>query len=685
MARANPAGYQKIYEEGASRRTPPMRTSGMVAWMRDNLFKTWTDTILTLVGAFIIFQLVYGTLSWVIEQANWFAITRNLGLFMMGALLADDGAVVRLNIMVILLAIGIGFSIAAWARVSRRGWFIVAVIAALWLIIPVVITSTTTLPPSVVSTGDVSIQAGSLTERPIGEIAFIAKAGESVSIRVADYAVNDNALADISAFTDRATDATIAAARQHKTDLARMATVEALLEDTSLLATQRAPLESELATLQQRTSQSVVERFSINQAPVAVSVINDADDSVLASGMLSLGDAPLTLTLPTDGWYRLEKTIQGEGLVLLETRGLFPLIERQINRPMIGVDGNVIVAANGNPRLQTVTQYVRLIDDLIVEDAAPQIDDIDVSRMMVVDYRYAGIRPFTDYLSLHLGPFLSRSGALLVPLLALVALGYAIGQAVDRFIPATPPNAKWSRRSATWMWMIMPIIIFVLVASTDVTRWGGLFLTFMLTAVGIVASFPIGVMLALGRRADHLPIIKYFCITFIEVVRGVPLITVLFLASLALPLVSPSLRTVPGAVRAMVAITLFSAAYLAENVRGGLQSIPPGQMEAAKAVGMNPAQVTLFITLPQALRAVIPALVGQCISLFKDTSLVAIINLLDITRTADSIVAQPEYIGLRRETYIFISIIYFVISYAMAFISRRIEKSGSGAAGKIQL
>lgn len=207
----------------------------------------------------------------------------------------------------------------------------------------------------------------------------------------------------------------------------------------------------------------------------------------------------------------------------------------------------------------------------------------------------------------------------------------------------------------------------------------------MLTVVGIVASFPIGVALALGRRADGLPAIKYFCVTFIEVVRGVPLITVLFLASLALPLVNPALATVPQAVRAMVAITLFSAAYLAENVRGGLQSVPPGQVEAAKALGMNPVQITTRITLPQALRAVIPALVGQFISLFKDTSLVAIVGLLDLTKNADNVVAQPEYIGLRQETYIFIAIMYFVFSYVMGYVSRRLERSGSGSARQTKL
>jgi general L-amino acid transport system permease protein len=161
-------------------------------------------------------------------------------------------------------------------------------------------------------------------------------------------------------------------------------------------------------------------------------------------------------------------------------------------------------------------------------------------------------------------------------------------------------------------------------------------------------------------------------------VRGVPLITVLFIARLLVPLVDPSLAEFPNVFRAMVGITLFSAAYLAENVRGGLQAVAPGQIEAAKALGLHNYQITLHITLPQALRAVIPALVGQFISLFKDTSLVAIIGLRDLLGIADSTLAQTEFLGLRREVFVFIIVIYFTVSYTMAVISRRIEASGSG-------
>jgi general L-amino acid transport system permease protein len=211
----------------------------------------------------------------------------------------------------------------------------------------------------------------------------------------------------------------------------------------------------------------------------------------------------------------------------------------------------------------------------------------------------------------------------------------------------------------------------------ETRRWGGLLLTMVLTVVALLASFPFGILLALGRRSS-LPVVKWVCTVYIELVRGVPLITVLFLASLLVPLVNPALATVENAIRAMVGLTLFSAAYLAENVRGGLQSVAAGQEEAARALGLSSTQIILLITLPQALRAVIPALVGQCIALFKDTSLVALVGLLDLTGIAKAVTSQAEFVGLQTEAYVFISVIYFIFSYVMAYVSRRIEASGSG-------
>ena len=206
------------------------------------------------------------------------------------------------------------------------------------------------------------------------------------------------------------------------------------------------------------------------------------------------------------------------------------------------------------------------------------------------------------------------------------------------------------------------------------TNWGGLLLTLILAAVGICFCFPIGVLLALGRRST-LPAVKWVSTAYIEIVRGVPLITILFMAQVVIPIFMPDNIRLDKVLRAMLGITLFSAAYMAENVRGGLQAIPRGQYEAAQALGLNYPLTMLFIVLPQALRSVIPAIVGQFIALFKDTSLVTIVGLLDLLGIAKTVIANPDWLGLQAEVYIFVAIIYFVFSYAMSYVSQRVEEA----------
>lgn len=207
--------------------------------------------------------------------------------------------------------------------------------------------------------------------------------------------------------------------------------------------------------------------------------------------------------------------------------------------------------------------------------------------------------------------------------------------------------------------------------------YGGFMLTMMLTVVGITFSFPLGVLLALGRRSK-LPVVKAASIAYIETIRGVPLITLLFMGMVMLPLFLPAnMANPPGVTRVMVAITMFSAAYLAENVRGGLQSIPKGQWEAADALGLNNYQKLTMIVLPQALRAVIPAIVGLFIGLFKDTSLVALVGLSDLLGIAKVVIQQPDWLkvqgGVTQEVYVFIGVVYFIFSYGMSWASRQLE------------
>jgi len=203
--------------------------------------------------------------------------------------------------------------------------------------------------------------------------------------------------------------------------------------------------------------------------------------------------------------------------------------------------------------------------------------------------------------------------------------------------------------------------------------WSGVLLTLVLAIVGIGASFPLGVLLALGRRSK-LPAIKVLCTVYIETIRGVPLISVLFMGKNMLALFLPPEIRLSTVMRVLAGMTLFSAAYTAENVRGGLAAIPMGQYEAARAVGLNEALVMGLIVLPQALRAVIPAIVGQFISLFKDTTLVAIVGLLDLLGIAKSVTAQHEFIGLHKEAYAFAAVIFFFCCYSMSYASRRLEQ-----------
>ncbi len=253
----------------------------------------------------------------------------------------------------------------------------------------------------------------------------------------------------------------------------------------------------------------------------------------------------------------------------------------------------------------------------------------------------------------------------------LVALGVAVAWRLGNLL-------RWPLVVA-WI-LLYPVAILILrgdaTTAIETSLWGGLMLTLILAVSGIVLSFPLGILLALGRRSN-LPVIKWFCIAYIELIRGVPLVTVLFMASLMLPLFLPSEVRIDAVVRAIVAVTLFSAAYMAENVRGGLQSLPRGQTEAARALGLNVVQTTLLITLPQALRAIIPVLVGQFIGLFKDTSLVVIIGLTDLLGMAQAINTQPQWLGIAggvwRETFFVIAVVYWIFSFTMSRTARQIE------------
>jgi general L-amino acid transport system permease protein len=302
------------------------------------------------------------------------------------------------------------------------------------------------------------------------------------------------------------------------------------------------------------------------------------------------------------------------------------------------------------------------------------------SFLMGVSWRVWGgtVRTFALALAVALGVVAALPVEMRLPLRlwfvanpALVGLGYLVGRS-----PVV--RSRWVLLG--WILSFVATIILLngfkgvsWLPKVDTAMWGGLLLTFLLALVGIVASFPIGVLLALGRRSS-LPVVKVFCVLFIELVRGVPLVTILFTGSIILPLFLPDGVRIDRVLRAMMAMTLFAAAYMAENVRGGLQAIPLGQVEAAKAVGLNGFQTMALIVLPQALRAVIPAIVGQFIALFMDTTLAVIIGLVELLGVGKAILnSKPEWLLLDTEVYVFIGALFWVFTYSMSYASRRLE------------
>ena len=203
-------------------------------------------------------------------------------------------------------------------------------------------------------------------------------------------------------------------------------------------------------------------------------------------------------------------------------------------------------------------------------------------------------------------------------------------------------------------------------------RWGGLILTLLLFTFGVALAFPLAILLALARR-DGLPVLRALAVGYIELVRGVPLISLLFMASVMLPLFLPAGATVDKLLRAQMALLLFAAAYLAEMVRGGLQAIPREQYEAADALGLTYWQRTLAVVLPQALRIAVPPLVSTFIGFFKSTSLVVVIGLFDFLSTVKVSLNDPKWTGFGVEAYLFAAAVYFAFCYAMSLYARRLE------------
>ncbi len=265
------------------------------------------------------------------------------------------------------------------------------------------------------------------------------------------------------------------------------------------------------------------------------------------------------------------------------------------------------------------------------------------------------------------------SSIILLSFFILLIIGAIIGKKIGKEIPNL---IRW----LPLLWIGIFFINLWILLGTKYVRLdnlSGLILNILVAVVSISLCFPLGVLLALGRQSK-LPVIRWLSIAYIEIIRALPLIGIIFMAQVMLPLVLPATFRPDRVIRVIAAFTIFSSAYLAENVRGGLQAVPQGQVEAAKALGLNPFYTLGFIVLPQAIRAVIPSIVGQFISLFKDTSLLAIVGLVDLLGIAEKIVkGNQKFVGDYQEAYIFIALIFWLICYSMSLVSRKLESKSN--------
>ncbi|GAB5493594.1 MAG: hypothetical protein Phog2KO_38090 [Phototrophicaceae bacterium] len=796
-----------VSEREPEAKAPPALETGALKWIRENLFNSIANTILTIVGFLIVFYTLSGVTTWVVRDANWFSVSANINNFMLGRY--EEEYQWRATLTLFFSVFVIGSAIAIWIRqISRTMLISIVAIILMVQVAPRLVNTSLELPSWYAGAGNVEIVIAQTTETAFDSIAFTGQEGDNISITYADEeTVSEASLADLNGFVDNIANTIRNQAANRLTAIETVENFESLIaEDDEARANGDVPVltqsqyEEYTAEVGSTTiGEPVLEIYNLNQIPVLVEIIDPETMEAIASVTLASADDVFEATLPHSGWFILNKTLVtegaefSEGLALLDVQGIYPSAKRE--------------TTNG-------LAFTRRPDGYTIENEnPPRVDGSELPFIDIIRNQYRGDRPLNDYLRTYVAPFFlnianytslvllvgiagyiftdilrNTSGIkaassfatyglmsipavvwilingiflysvmmwLLVaamaifsyalykkaqkdgytPALAVIGIAGYIALAValvlsgdfdfGRLLTILPlmiedasvprfiawlgiifiPLALWSGKSAhipgDEVDVNIPLlagiaaVLFAVGLGTTATNmvsldipwalepsdprgWGGLLLTFMLTIYGIIIAFPIGIGLALGRRSD-LPLIKYLCTAYIELVRGSPFITVLFFMQLFIPLINSDFNQIPGSYRAIAATIAFSAAYLAENVRGGLQSLPPGQDEAAKALGLNPWQSVSLITLPQALRAVIPALVGQFIGLFKDTSLVTIVGLIDLVGFVNAMVVQAEFIGTRLEGLLFISILYFVVSYVMSYISRLLEASGSGS------
>lgn len=637
--------YNNIYvgpKDPPAARRPPASEVGVIGWLRANLFKSLGDTISTILTLTIVTVFVVDTVSWALVSAQWEVIFLNLRQLGSGPEFPSS-EVWRIELSSYIAFFLVFMSVGFWGRIPRWAMGLLVLIGVAIVVIPEVsvVVEEPTLHYFVASDYDVR------------QVAFIAEEGDEITFSFdpltedadfgvgsfAGYIANDNQLSDTSwdAFNSVSRDV-----------------------DRGLL-----PLRlSDITALTESRVFALPDR-PIYDLNVSVAIYNAAGELIQQSEFTN-GSADnlvsMTWEAPEKGWYSFapvfdEDNIGSTGIAWLKVDDLEVFFS-------------------------TVPETEKRVEEF---GEPPELDCRSCATSTNrTDLRFNGERTVPQWFSLQLAPYLTAISTFFFVTLAVSSAGYGMGQ-----VAKYRGNRKWMTRSLVFLWVLSLPIQYVIVIGfeniddlpiIDTADLGGLFLTIVLSAIGIIASFPVGIMLALGRQSD-LPVIKFLCTLFIEVVRGVPLITLLFFGLYILLFVVDGARDVDRVIRMGIVLTLFTAAYLAEVIRGGLQIIPKGQIEAAKALGLNGFYTTVFIVLPQALRAVIPAIMGQFVSLLKDTSLVALFGVFELLGATRRILTDTAtgYAALQREGYIYIGIIYFILCYLLAVASRRLETTGAGA------
>lgn len=635
--------------EAPPSRRPPPGTVGAIGWLRKNLFKGWFNSLITvLTFAFVIWFLTV-FFTWIVRDAQWGVVINNVKLFNVGfQYRAED--IWRIELIAIVLIFLSGLGVALWGGMTRAFMLTIVVVMFVMILIPIAASKVTPAP----------IRYFVSAEDNYSPLRFPADADQEMSftfepINRQSYASEDGRY---TGFMESASGASNSRIKWNEIQ-------------------SKANLDADDPNYIDLSQYDLVIKIQVTNG--------SAQNTILAEAISTPGNPEVTLnfTAPATGWYIVRTSlvdgVELDGLGLPGSSAGYGFL--RVN--------DVGIYRTRTSEIEKLTEKYGAIPEI---DACHSNDEFacQVAERVL---RFDGSRNFGEFLRLQLSPYLTQvSIPLIIGMLAFF-LSYALGHLATH---TTDKEArKWTSRLTTLGWvLLMPFSWFILTGvegaedvhplfeleKISLGDMQGLTLTLFLTFVSVTLSLPLGVVFALGRRSG-LPVIGTFSVLFIELVRGAPLITILFFARYIVPFFFSAQADIENVIRMLIGLTLFSAAYQAEIVRGGLQIIPGGQTEAAQALGLNPFYTNVFIILPQALRAVIPATMSQFVSLFKDTSLVSIIGLFELLGIVELIVnGQQQYRPFVREAYLYIGIIYFVIAFMMSAVSRRLEESGSGAA-----